>query len=141
MRPELFIEWVQSAELTTADWELLLQADDAGPDFNRISAEQIAAELSSGVMHCFRLKPGIGIMLVDVRVGPTGLKRLGIVRMACRRPHSPCWIYAQLKTLLQHTAREWGCEAVETMIYSARLAKALQRVGARAESIMMVLEV
>lgn len=138
LQPELFAQLVPAAELTTADWQLLLLADSAGPAFNSLPAERIALELARGEMFCFRLRPQPGLLLVEVRVGATGLRRLGVVRTAGR---GLGWMARELAQLLQHLAREWGCQQVETVVYNARLAKAMKRVGAEAESVNMVLEV
>lgn len=137
-KPEHFATQVPPAELTAADWELLLLADRAGPKFYSLPPEQIARELATGQMHLLRLRPQRGLLLVEVRQGRDGLRRLGIVRAA---GVSLGFFSRDIAALLQHLAREWGCQQVETMIYSPRLAEALRRAGARAEAVNMVLEV
>lgn len=132
------LEWVAPGTVSELDWQLLLQADNAGPLFQCIPQLRIEHEMSQGKMHLFRISHGVGIFLTEVRIGATGLKRLGIVRVAGTNLG---WIYKHLNALLQHTAKEWGCQQIESMIYSPRLAKAVARVGAKAEAVNMVMEV
>lgn len=136
--PQYVLEWVDPELMLESDWKLLRKADDAGPDYERIPELKIAHLLKQGKMHLFRVKGGVGVFLTEVRIGPSSLKRLGIVRVAGTNLG---WIYKHLKPLLQHTARGWGCQQIESMIYNPRLAQAVARVGAKAEAVNMVLEV
>ena len=132
------LEYVFPGDLTHEDLAWLKKADDAGSDYQRLSSADIIRWVADGELHLFRLRHGQGVVLVEVRLAASGKKRLGIVRAAGA---GMGWTFAKIAELLQHTAKEWGCEAVETMVYSPRLAKAMQKIGAKPEAVNMVLEV
>lgn len=132
------LEYVPAGAMTAEDQEWLKKADNAGPAYQRLSLDDIEYWLLKGEMHLFRYNPGPGVVLVEVRKGPNNLKRLGIVRTAGL---GVIWTYAQVAQLLQHTAKEWGCQQIETMIYRPELARTLLRLGAKAEAVNIVLEV
>ena len=85
----------------------------------------------------FRFIPGPGVLLTATN-GKFGVKRLVLLRAA---GHGVGWTFPQLADLLVKTAKEWGCEAIESMVYSQRLATAMQKVGAFPEAVRMVLKV
>lgn len=132
------LEYVQPGEHTADDFNWLEMAGNAGPEFQKLPALQVEHWLRQKEMQLFRFKPGPGVVLTEVRRSASGVKRLGIVRAA---GEGVGWTFAKVAELLQHTAKEYGCEAVETMVYSPRLAKAMQRIGAKPEAVNMVLEV
>lgn len=139
MQNVAFITRLTPEALIAADWELLLAADAAGPAINHLDPAAIVKGLISGEMQCFRLKPG-GVLLTELNTD-NGCRRLNLVRCAIRPDRSLGWIFPQVTKFLQHLAREWGCEAVESVVYSPRLAKAMAKVGAKPEAVNMVLEV
>lgn len=138
LQPEFVLHWVPPGAVSEQDLAWLKQADEAGPAYQSIPDLDILRLQAKGELHLFRLSRGEGVLLVEVRRSLAGLKRLCIVRAGGRNMG---WIFPQLAALLQHTAREWGCQQIETMVYDGRLAKAMRLVGAKAEAINMVLEV
>jgi len=130
--PELALEWVPPGQHTAADMEFVLDADGAQPVPDRIPLEEIERGLLAQQMHLFRIKPGPGIILIEKR-GAFGHFRLCLIRGAGRAAHQ---IKAILK-LLEVTRREWGCECIETVVYSHRLKRALELVGAKVEGYVL----
>lgn len=132
------LEWVKPGTWTEQDRAWLELADKAGPAYHSLTLDQISQLIFSGDFHLFRIAPQRGVVLVEVRKSLAGLKRLAIVRIG---GENVGWVAAQVAQLLQHTAAEWGCQEIESMVYSPRLAKALQRLGGKPEAVNMVVEV
>jgi hypothetical protein len=129
---EQVFEWVPPGQATAEDFEFLLDADNAQPVVDRIPLLQIEHRLRQGQMHLFRMKPGPGVVLIERRAA-NGAARLALIRGAGKAGFQ---FRAMLK-LLERTRREWGCECVETVVYSDRLKQALERIGARTEGFIM----
>jgi hypothetical protein len=64
-------------------------------------------------------------------------RRLNLVRLCGK---NLTLHFQEISRDLQHIARELNCNAIETIVYSEKLAKALSRGGAHKESVVMVLE-
>lgn len=133
------LTWVPPKDVTDGDWEALARAGDAGPKYERIPQLRIEHHLRRGEMHLFRFNPGPGVLLIETPISASGVKRLCLLR-ANALP-SAAWTFRQLADLLIHTAREWGCQEIETMVYSQRLAEAFLRAGFRTEAVKLVLGV
>ena len=118
---KLALEWVPPGEHTADDMELLLKADEAQPICDRIPLLQVEHALKQSKMHLFRIRPGPGVILIERR-GQFGHYRLALIRGAGRAAHQ---IRPILK-LLEATRQEWGCECIETVVYSERLKRALE---------------
>lgn len=138
MSKRICLEWVRPGDWTEADFAWLELADVAGPAFHSIDRASIEGWLLASQMHLFRIKVGHGVLLVEVIASASGARRLRLVRFAGQNLG---WLFPQLAELLQHTAKEWGCQAIESMVYSPRLAQAMLKVGAKAEAVNVVLEV
>lgn len=126
------LEWVPPGEHTLEDMKLILEADDAQPIVDRIPLALVEQLLAQGKMHLFRIKPGPGVLLIERR-GQFGYYRLTIVRGAGRAAHQ----LRSIRRLLEATRREWGCEKIETVVYSERLRKALELSGGKVEGYVM----
>lgn len=117
---------------TVEDMEYILQADEAQPVCDRIPLETVEQGLLRGELHLFRIKPGPGVILIEKR-GQFGHYRLALIRGAGRAAHQ---IRPILK-LLERTRQEWGCECIETVVYSRRLKRALELSGAGVEGYIL----
>lgn len=122
---------VQPEQLDIDDISWLLKANAAGPVSHQLPVDDAVRRIWNGSLHLFRAACG-GIMLVEVNG-----TRLNLVKMA---GHKIALHFQAISEALQHTAREMGCNAIETNVYSEKLAKALRRGGAKQESVVMVLE-
>jgi hypothetical protein len=122
---ECALEWVPAGEHTAADLDYILKADEAQPTLERIPLAEVDEALRMARMQLFRIVPGPGVLLTEIR-SAFGTKRLCLVRGAGRAAHQ---IKSILK-LLDQARRDWGCECVETVVYSARLKRALELSGA-----------
>lgn len=125
------LERVLPYEISYSDLKQLQQADEHSPDGCKLALHEIVDHIWNDQMQLFRTP--CGVMLTE-KIG----KRLNIVRM---EPAGKLALRAQefLKAL-QHIARDMGCNAVETCVYSEKLARTLRRGGAKQESVTMVLE-
>lgn len=126
------LEWVPAGQHTPEDLEFVEKADEAQPILERIPLLKVDHALRQGHMQLFRLKPGPGVLLTEIR-SAFGVKRLCLIRGAGRA----AWQMRALLKLLGLTAREWGCECVETVVYSHRLKRALELSGAEVEGYIM----
>lgn len=138
MTEELAFDYVPLEAMTEEDWQRLELAGQAGPKFHAIPQLLVEHLMRQKLMHVLRFRHASGLLLLEVCQGSPGHKRLRIVRAS---GDNVGWVFKEAAALLQHTAREWGCQQIETMVYNPRLAKALGRVGAKAEAVNMVLEV
>lgn len=132
------LEYVFPGHATEADFRWLEISDNAGPEYHKIPLLQIDHLLKQKKLHLFRYKKGEGVVLVEVITGALGHKRLNILRTAGK---GVLLNFGEVLRVLQHTAQEWGCQQIETMVYSVKLAKALRRIGANPEAVNMVVEV
>lgn len=132
------LAYVLPEDLRTQDFVWMGQSNKASAPFNRFDPSMIWDRLHEGSLHLFRLKPPHeGVVLVEV-VERNGCKRL-VIWLASGRGIAR--VATKIARLLQQTAAEWGCEAVETMVVNPRFARAIMRSGARAESVILVLPV
>ena len=125
---ELALEWVEAGTHTAEDLEYIVQADEAQPIIDRISLLEIDTALRQNKMQLFRINPGPGVILTEIR-SAFGVRRLCLIRGAGRAAHQ---IKSILK-LLNQARIDWGCECVETVVYSHRLKRALELSGAGVE--------
>lgn len=124
------LERVLPSALTPKDFQLLYEADANSPAVAKLHMADVVNRLWTGTFQLWRHKAGV--ILTEV----TDDRRLNLVRASGQ-------LAAHFKTLgqdLQHAARELNCNAIETIVYSPKLARALQRSGAKQEAIVMVLE-
>ena len=129
---ELALEWVPPGEHTAEDMQYILEADEAQPVVDRIPLLHVEHALKQGKMHLFRLKPGPGIILIEKR-GAYGHHRLALIRGAGNAAHQ----IKAIMRLLDATRKEWGCECIETVVYSHRLKRALELSGAEVEGYIL----
>lgn len=129
---DLALDWVPPGEATAEDFEYILKADEAQPVCDRIPLLQVEHALQRGTMHLFRINPGPGVILIEKR-GAFGHYRLCLIRGAGRAAHQ----IGSILKLLERTRVEWGCEFVETVVYSDRLKRALQLSGAAVEGYIL----
>lgn len=137
-KDRLAFEYVPAGEATDDDFNWLSMADNNCPRYAKLPQLQVEHWLRQGKMHLLRFRPGPGVLLVEVTRSSSNVRRLNIVRAAGQ---GVGWSHRAFAELLLETAREWGCEAVQTMVYSPRIAKALTDVGAKAEAVNMILMV
>lgn len=124
------LEFVHPSKLSAGDVALLQHADSISPNYVRIAPAELIAGIWDGRFLLYRCPQGVFLLeVVDCR--------LNIVRMAGNRL-AQC--FQKIAVELQHIARNLGCVAIETNVYSSKLAKALTRAGAKQESVVMVLE-
>jgi hypothetical protein len=124
------IERVIPSVVSPEDFALIFEADLNSPDHVKLSMKEIVDRIWQGTFQLWRHENGI--ILTEV----TAENRLNLVRASGR-------LAAHFKTLgrdLQHAARVLNCNAIETIVYSPKLARALKRTGARQEAVVMVLE-
>lgn len=127
---------VQPEQMSAEDFQQIFSADQAGPAFNSIAPPDTVARLWNGSLLLYRAGDK-GIFLLEINEGGDGTKRLNIVRAA---GEGLVLHPKEIASDLQHIARENNCNAIETIVYSPKLARALTRGGARQESVTMVLE-
>jgi len=65
--PKLSLAWVPAGEHTAEDLQWIIEADEAQPIIERIPLLQIDHALRQGTMQLFRVTPGPGVMLTEVR--------------------------------------------------------------------------
>lgn len=130
------LEYVQPGMHNLDDLDWIEKADAAQPQIERISLAEIDRALRAGTMHLFRLNPGPGAMLVEVR-SDHGVRRLSLVRGAGRA----AWQMRAILRQMGKIAKDWGCECVETVVYSKRLERALELAGASKEATVMTFSV
>lgn len=111
-------------------WMLL--SERAKPEHERRSANELA-ESAKGWLVFELERAGGGILAVE-KVG----RRLFIHALAAP---GFGWSFRRAVRLLQKLAADLECDAVETMVWDKRLARAMQKVGVRAEAVQMVLRV
>lgn len=139
MKQDVFnLEWVAPEQVTEDDWHWLRAAEFAGPSFDRVTELAITYALKQGTMHLFRMRPNPGVVLVEVVVNSHHMKRLNIIRAGGQKVG---WSLPGIARLLKRTAQDWGCDAIYTDVYSQRVAETLMRVGAKVESVRVVMEV
>ena len=110
----------------------LLQAEGAKPDHERRSPEELM--LAAKAWMLFEIeRPGGGIVAVE-RVGSR------LVLHALTAPNFGA-SFRKAVAALRRLAADLECDAVETMVWDRRLARAMQNVGVRAEAVQMVLRV
>jgi hypothetical protein len=126
------LEWVPPGLHTAEDLELITAADEAQPIIDRIPLLQIDHSLRMAKMQLFRVIPGPGVMLTEIRHA-YGVKRLSLLRGSGKC----AWQMRAILKLLGATAKEWGCEYVETVVYSPRLKRALELSGAEVEGYIL----
>jgi hypothetical protein len=129
---ELALEWVPAGAHTPEDLEYIAKADEAQPLLERMPLLQVDHALRNARMQLFRIHPGPGVILTEIR-SAYGVKRLCLIRGAGRAAHQ---IKSILK-LLETSRREWGCECIETVVYSHRLKRALELSGATVEGFIL----
>jgi hypothetical protein len=122
--------------LSADDFAELIHADKQHPSFVSINPAECVRQLWDGSLLLYRLADR-GLMMVEVNEGGDGTKRLNLVRMVGEQLTLR---FEEISRDLQHIARELGCVAIETVVYSEKLARALRRGGAYQESTTMVLE-
>lgn len=128
----LALDWVPAGKHTSEDLKWIENADEAQPTLDRIPLLQIDHALRQNKMQLFRLVPGPGVLLTEIRSN-YGVKRLSLLRGAGRAAGR----IKSIMRLLGQTANEWGCECVETVVYSERLKRALELSGAEVEGFAM----
>lgn len=132
------LQYVPPEQLSDADIAALVEADLAGPGFNSIPACDLIHKVWKGEFKLYKAE-GKGCFLVEVNQGGDGSCRLNIVR-ASGSFLKLVLSTPEMKASLQHIARDFGCNAIEAVVYSEKLAKALTRSGAKREATVMVLE-
>lgn len=133
MEKKLVLEWVPPGQHTAEDLEFILKADENQPVLERIPLLQIDHGLRMNRMQLFRVHPNKrGVILTEVR-SSFGVKRLSLLRGAGQVGFQ----IPAILDLLAKTAREWGCECIETVVYSARVKEALERVGVKTEGYIL----
>lgn len=117
---------------TAADLVWIWEADKQQPQIEQLSLASVDASLRTGQMHLLRLVPGPGCFLVEVRQDH-GVKRLALLRgagvMGLRT--------RSVVRLMGVIAKQWGCECVETVVYSPRLERALVLAGCKREATVL----
>lgn len=114
--------------------EWLLASERAKPVHEQRSAAELVELVNSQQMLVFELRrKGGGI----VAVGKVGRR---LVLHALTAPGFG-WSFRAAVKLLKKLASDLECDAVETMVWDRRLARAMQRVGVQPEAVQMVLKV
>lgn len=132
-------EWILPGDYTPEDIEYLSVASTAGPQYEHTPLETLFQQHMDGDVQFLRLNsPSSGVVIVQVFAGAYGDKRLVIQHIAGT---NTIRAYPEIVADMLDFARENGCEAVETSVYDTRLAKVLSRLGAKPQSITMVMEV
>lgn len=126
------LEWVPAGQHTADDLEEIERANEAQPLIERMTLLHVDHWLRQGKMQLFRLRPGPGALLTEIREAH-GVKRLSLIRGAGRAAHQ----MPQIIKLLDATRQEWGCECVETVVYSHRLKRALELCGCSVEAFVL----
>lgn len=129
---ELALDWVPAGMHTEKDLEWIMRADEAQPVIESIPLLKVDNDLRLGKMQLFRMQPGPGVLLTEIR-SANGVKRLSLLRGSGRA----AWQMKAILKLLGKAAAEWGCECVETVVYSKRLQRALELSGAEVEGWIM----
>ena len=132
----LVLEWIPAGMHSPEDISWIEQANEAQPLIEKMSVLELEHGLRTGKFQLFRLKPGPGCLVTEIR-SANEVKRLCLIRGAGRA----AWQMRALFELLRETAKEWGCECIETVVYSHRLKRALELCGAETEGTIMTYSV
>lgn len=122
---------IQPLELDIDDISWLVKANEEGPVSHQLPVTDMVSRIWQGSLQLFRAECG-GVMLTEVNGDRLNLVKMAGYKMALH--------FQAISRDLQHAARELGCNAIETNVYSEKLARALRRGGAKQESVVMVLE-
>lgn len=123
---------VNPQDITASDFELLIKADVHNPSHCHIPSAELVHNLWSGTFELWRLEDGSGIVLAEKAADRLNLVRLAGTNVVKR--------FKEIAEVMQHRAKELNCTSIETMVYSDKLIRALERLGAEREAVNMVLE-
>lgn len=126
------LKHVHPQQISAEDFAMLIVADGNNPEHCHITADDLVTKLWAGVFELWRFEDGSGVVLAE-KCG----ERLNLVRLS---GNCIAFRFKEIADTLQHRAAELNCNSIETLVYSEKLVKALERLGARQEAINMVLE-
>lgn len=113
----------------------LIAADEVEHKFNHLDPGTTIRKIWHEEFQLWQLRGGV--LLTEINIGGDGSKRLNLVRWAGVNVAQQL---QEISKAVQHIARDLGCAAIETMVNSEKLARALKRTGMQRESVTMVLE-
>jgi hypothetical protein len=121
--------------VNSAHIHMLEASLNVAPLYERISLEEIIKNLRERKSILFEVPSGL--IVAEVREGG-GERRLAIPAFYSTNfgAHARGIIAGMVRL-----AKDWNCSRIETCCYSGVLMKVLARLGARAESVNMVMEV
>ena len=126
--------WVPPASIDAKHLEALAASLAKAPEFERLDGREVVRKLYGGNAHLFAFKGGL--IVVEVRTGADGSKRLSILGFAGK---AAVWRLGELVAGLRKLAADWACDMIETCVYDLRLARAIERVGGSVESVNLML--
>lgn len=131
------LTWLPPTLITREHLALLAASISAAPAFERIDTVELVTKLHEGKAFAFVFPPQ-GLLIVEVRSGEDGSRRLSIIAFAGWQGSLKL---AELAADLRHMGAEWKCDTIETLCYDHRLARAIVRIGGQVESWNLVLDV
>lgn len=133
---------VREHELSAEDMALIQRAAEAGPEFYRMPEPAFRRAVREYELQVFRVvveDKMLGIIVTEVNHNPhIGQKRLNVVRLAGRG--LVFHLDAVLADVLR-LAQDFGCIAVDGVVYDRKLAQAYIRKGGIAESVNFTIPV
>lgn len=133
---------VLEPDLTEEDMKLIQRAAEAGPEFYRMPEPAFRRAVKEYEFQVFRVVVAdkmMGIIVTEVNHNPhIGQKRLNIVRLAGRG--LVFHLDAVLADVLR-LAQDFGCIAVDGVVYDRKLAQAYIRKGGKPESVNFTISV
>lgn len=126
-------------QLSSEDWTWLERSGEHCTPVAMYTRLQIEHWHKTGEVQVFRVKPSRGIYMTELLTGPTGHRRLCILRFA---GENIAQLIGKCIDELQHYARQLGCQQIETMIFNPKLYRVIApRLGLKVEAVQVVKEV
>lgn len=108
----------------------MMLSERAKPEHERRGMDELAERIKGWMLFEFD-RPEGGLLAVE-KIG----RRLVLHAFSAPRFG---WSFRRAVQDLRRLAADLECDAVETMVWDRRLARAMQKVGVRAEAVQMVL--
>jgi hypothetical protein len=129
------LTWIPPYAITQDQLVLLAESLNAAPAYEARDGVELLSAIHHSLAHAFAL-PDDGLMVLEPKIGADGSRRLSIIAFS---GDGAIFLRKGLVGDLRKVALEWGCDTIETIAYDPRLARAIEKVGGRVESICLTL--
>lgn len=132
----MIVEFLTIGSMTHGDAHKLASCFNNGREFDKLSMQDVLANVALGNWHCFRLGDS-GLMAISVQES-NGDRKLMIE--AFFMPTAG-WSFKFFTETMKRLATSYNCAVVETVVYDDRLATALKMHGCTKRAEVLELEV